>query len=77
MLEGKGISGVGGSFKPSEILKDHWQEHLEMSGTKWIVPFCEDVEKNGDILDIESVLIRYKFLHKKERKRPTIDLVVK
>lgn len=64
MLEGKGFDGVGGSFKPSEILQEKWKEHLEISNTGWLVSLCEDAKKNNNILDCESVIDAYKYIFK-------------
>src|SRR5687768_13090585 len=63
MLEGKGMGGVGGNFKPSEILQDHWKEHLAVSDTEWIIPLCEEAFKNNDVLNIEALIAKYKNLH--------------
>ena len=63
MLEGKGMSAVGGSFKPAEILKESWSDHLTLSKTEWIKPLCEFVATNNELLDIDSVIECYKHLY--------------
>ena len=60
MLEGKGASGVGGSFKPSEVLQEQWQEHIKISNTSWLLALLKDAEKNDDRVDYDLVLETYK-----------------
>ncbi|MDX3775574.1 hypothetical protein QE250_15760 [Chromatiaceae bacterium AAb-1] len=63
MLEGRGFGSVGGNFSPSEILKEHWQEHLSVSGTEWLRSLCQDALMNGDIIDFKSVIETYNYIH--------------
>jgi len=63
MMEGSGMGGVGGHFKPSEILASCWKTHLKVSGTEWLVPLCEKAVQANDILDLELVVDAYRREH--------------
>lgn len=63
ILEGRGMGGVGGRFKPTDILEKHWQEHLSLTGTLWLIPLCKDAVQNGGMLDHRLVLETFSYLH--------------
>lgn len=59
ILEGKGMGGVGGNFKPSELLQEQWHEHLMISKTLWLLPILEHASNNNDIIDQHLVIETY------------------
>ncbi|SEI04914.1 hypothetical protein SAMN05660691_03102 [Rheinheimera pacifica] len=63
MLEGRGMGGIGGSFKPSDIIEPQWKEHLIISNTEWLIPLCIDAAQNRNMLDFKLVLETYNYLH--------------
>lgn len=73
MLEGKGFAGVGGSFKPSEILQDQWQDHLRLSNTEWLIALLEEASKVGDSIDYDLVLETYK--HHFDKAPPLKEII--
>jgi hypothetical protein len=73
MLEGKGIGGVGGSFRPSEILQSQWKEHLTISGTDWLIPLCSDALNNRDQLDFSLVVDTYTYQHNAAPQLKEVD----
>lgn len=74
LMEGKGMSGLGGNFKPSEILQKEWREHLVLTNTIWLLSLCEDAMRNEDVLDIDSVLEMYNHVNKKMPPAREIDV---
>ena len=63
MLEGKQNEGLGGSFSPSAIVKERWNEHLIITNTKWVIPFCEEAINNNETIDLKAILSSYEYIH--------------
>jgi hypothetical protein len=61
ILEGKGMGGVGGRFRPGDLLKDHWKELVFLTESEWLIPLCAEAERRGEELDIDSVIESYKY----------------
>lgn len=59
ILEGEGRQGVGGNFKPSELLDKRWEGHIKITNTEWLIPICREALKNNDFLDCKLVIDSY------------------
>lgn len=59
ILEGKGRGGVGGNFKPSELIDEQWKDHINLTNIHWLLPICKLAVEQGELLDSQLVLDSY------------------
>lgn len=64
LAEGVGHGAAGGHFTPAEILTPQWREHLEITGTLWLIPIWERIAQ-GETVATNEVLAAYTHVHGK------------
>ncbi|RUO79861.1 hypothetical protein CWI84_09550 [Idiomarina tyrosinivorans] len=71
LTEGEGMAGVGGSFRPYQLLSDDKKAFLKVCDTDWLITHCEEAVKTSSSLDIKAVLESYEYL--RGRKAPLVS----
>lgn len=65
LTEGRGVGGVGGSFRPKNILTENKREFLKKCGAEWLITHCEQAVKMSQPLDSRAVLDTYEYINGK------------